>query len=43
MLVPPAPGEVDTTHSFKKEGPLHAANAMGVLLGDLSVSTIGSG
>ena len=43
MLVPPAPGDVDTIHSFKKEGLLHAANAMDVLLGDLSVSTIGSG
>ena len=34
---PPAPGQVDTTRSFKK-GQLHAANAVGcVVLGDLNV------
>ena len=39
---PPAPGEVDTIRSFKKEGQLHAANAVGcVVLGD-SISTIRS-
>ena len=40
---PPAPGEVDTIRSFKKEGQLHAANAVGCfVLGD-SISTIRSG
>ena len=35
---PPAPGEVDTIRSFKREGQLHAANALGcVVLGVLSV------
>ena len=38
----PAPGEVDTIRSFKIEGQLHAASAVGcVVLGDLNV-TIGS-
>ena len=35
---PPAPGEVDTIRSFKKEGQLHAANVVGcVVLCDLNV------
>ena len=33
-----APGEVDTIHSYKREGQLRAANAVGcVMLGDLNV------
>ena len=40
---PPAPGGVDTIRSFKKDGQLHAANAVScVVLGD-SISTIRSG
>ena len=35
---PPAPVEIDTMRSFKTEGLLHAANAVGcVVLGDLNV------